>query len=147
MSIFDIETPQQITRDDLLRDNWSPDRLGRTWTKRLKVINPSESFIGYLYIKYTIRDPHTKKRYELEVTDQGVSVFLPKSEHIFKNIRTLQDIHLIIHSIARKICDNYRIEEYPINTSRGYETWQEYFKDHTIDHTLKSKLDVIFKAL
>ena len=83
----------------------------------------------------------------MEVTDSGVSIFLPESEHIFKNIRNLQDIHLIIHSIARKICDNYRIEEYPLNTSRGYETWEEYFKDHTIDHTLKSKLDVIFKAL
>lgn len=146
MSIFDVETPQQITRDDLLRDKWIPDRLGRTWIKRLKVINPDESFITYLHIKYTIRDPHTKKRYELEFTE-GIARYLPESERIFKNIRTLQDIHLIIHSIARKICDNYRIEEYPLNTSRGYETWKEYFKDHTIDHTLKSKLDVIFKAL
>ena len=46
MSVLDCndiyETPQQITRDDLLRDNWSPDRLGRTWTKRLKVINPDD---------------------------------------------------------------------------------------------------------
>lgn len=141
MSIFDIEeTPQQITRDDLLRDNWTPDRLGRTWTKRLKVINPDESFIAYLYIKYTIRDPHTKKRYELEFTE-GIARYLPESDRIFKNIRTLRDIHLIIHSIAGKICTKYRIEG-PIIRINLYDTWDEY-----VENMYKSTLNVSYKRL
>ena len=129
MSIFDIdtETPQQITRDDLLRDNWSPDRLGRTWTKRLKVINPNESFIAYLYFRYTIRNPHTKKRYELEIINPGV-VCDTRFNPVFKNIRTLQDIHLIIHSIANKICAKYRIEG-PILINHSYDTWDEYVEN------------------
>lgn len=129
MSIFDIdtETPQQITRDDLLRDNWSPDRLGRTWTKRLKVINPDESFIAYLYFRYTIRNPHTKKRYELEIINPEV-VLDTRFNPVFKNIRTLQDIHLIIHSIANKICTSYRIEE-PTLINHSYDTWDEYVEN------------------
>lgn len=140
MSIFDIETLQQITRDDLLRDNWSPDRLGRTWTKRLQIINPDKGFLAYLYIKYTIRDPHTKKRYELEFT-KGIARYLPESDRIFKNIRTLQDIHLIIHSIARKTCDNYRIEE-PMFINHSYETWSEY-----VENMYKKKLNVSYRKL
>lgn len=131
MSIFDTEPPQQITRDDLLRDNWSPDRLGRTWTKRLKVINPDESFIAYLYFKYTIRNPHTKKRYELELKNPEV-LLDTRFNPAFKNIRTLQDIHLIIHSIANKICTKYRIEG-PILINHSYETWDEY-----VENILKS---------
>lgn len=134
MSIFDTEeTPQQITRDDLLRDNWSPDRLGRTWTKRLKVINPDESFIAYLYFRYTIRNPQTKKRYELELINPEV-VLDTRFNPVFKNIHTLQDIHLIIHSIARKICTNYRIEG-PILINHSYDTWKEY-----VENMYKSKL-------
>ena len=120
MSIFDTETPQQITRDDLLRDNWSPDRLGRTWTKRLKVINPDESIIAYLYFRYTIRNPHKRKRYELELKNPEV-VLDTRFNSVFKNIRTLQDIHIIIHSIANKICTNYRIEG-PILINHSYDT-------------------------
>lgn len=129
MSIFDIdaETPQQITRDDLLRDNWSPDRLGRTWTKRLKVINPNENFIAYLYFRYTIRNPHIKKRYELELIDPEV-VLDTRFNPVFKNIRTLQDIHLIIHSIANKICTSYRIEG-PTLINHSYDTWDEYVEN------------------
>ena len=129
MSIFDIdtETPQQITRDDLLRDNWSSDRLGRTWTKRLKVINPDESFIAYLYFRYTIRNPHTKKRYELEIINPEV-VLDTRFNPVFNNIRTLQDISLIIHSIANKICTNYRIEG-PILINHSYDTWDEYVEN------------------
>lgn len=132
MSIFDTEIPQRITRDDLLRDNWSPDRLGRTWTKRLKVINPDESFIAYLYFRYTIRNPHTKKRYELELTNPEV-VLDTRFNPVFKNIHTLQDIHLIIHSIARKICTNYRIEGPRVLINHSYETWDEY-----VENILKS---------
>ena len=130
MSIFDIdtETPQQITRDDLLRDNWSPDRLGRTWTKRLKVINPDESFIAYLYFRYTIRNPHTKKRYELELINPEV-VLDTRFNPVFKNIRTLQDIHLIIHSIANKTCTKYRIEGPIILINHSYDTWDEYVEN------------------
>ena len=131
MSIFDTETPQQITRDDLLRDNWSSDRLGRTWTKRLKVINPDESFIAYLYFRYTIRNPHKRKRYELELKNPEV-VLDTRFNPVFKNIRTLQDIHLIIHSIASKICTNYRIEG-PILINHSYDTWDEY-----VENILKS---------
>lgn len=142
MGIFDTETPQRITRDDLLRDNWSPDRLGRTWAKRLKVINPDESFIDYLYFEYTIRNPHTKKRYELELINPEV-VFDTRFNPVFKNIRTLQDIHLIIHSIARKICDNYRIEG-PILINHSYDTWDEYVENM---YKHKSALNVSYRRL
>jgi len=137
MSIFDTETPQQITRDDLLRDNWSPDRLGRTWTKRLKVINPDESFIAYLYFRYTIRNPQKGKRYELELIGSN----LIPADKIYKNIRTLQDIHLFIHSIAGKICTNYRIEG-PRVLMNLYDTWKEY-----AENMYKSALDVSYKRL
>ena len=140
MSIFDTETPQQITRDDLLRDNWSPDRLGRTWTKRLKVINPDESFIVYLYFRYTIRNPHKRKRYELELKNPEV-VLDTRFNSVFKNIRTLQDIHIIIHSIANKICTNYRIEG-PILINHSYDTWDEY-----VENMYKSTLNVSYKRL
>lgn len=140
MSIFDTETPQQITRDDLLRDNWSPDRLGRTWTKRLKVINPDESFIAYLYFRYTIRNPHTKKRHELELINSEV-ILDTRFNPVFKNIRTLQDIHLIIHSIASKICTNYRIEG-PRVLMNLYDTWKEY-----VENMYKSTLNVSHRRL
>ena len=136
MSIFDIETPQQITRDDLLRDNWSPDRLGRTWTKRLKVINPDESFITYLYFRYTIRNSHTKKRHELELINPEV-VLDTRFNPVFKNIRTLQDVHLIIHSIAGKICTNYGIEG-PTLVTHSYDTWKEY-----VENTCKPRIRVL----
>ena len=143
MSVLDCndiyETPQQITRDDLLRDNWSPDRLGRTWTKRLKVINPDESFIAYLYFRYTIRNPQTKKRYELELIDPEV-VLDTRFNPVFKNIRTLQDISLIIHSIANKICTNYWIEG-PIITD-NYDTWKEY-----VENMHKRTLNVSYRRL
>ena len=140
MSIFDTETPQQITRDDLLRDNWSPDRLGRTWTKRLKVINPDESFIAYLYFRYTIRNPHTKKRHELELINPEV-ILDTRFNPIFENIRTLQDIHIIIHSIASKICTKYRIEG-PIIRINLYDTWKEY-----VENMYKSTLNVSYRRL
>lgn len=131
MSIFDTETPQQITRDDLLRDNWSPDRLGRTWTKRIKVYIDNERFtkpfITHLYFRYTIRNPHTKKRYELELINPGV-ILNTRFNPVFKNIRTLQDIQLVIHSVASKICDNYRIEG-PILINHSYDTWDEYVEN------------------
>lgn len=146
MSIFDVEeTPQQITRDDLLRDNWSPDRLGRTWTKRLKVHSDSErftkSFTSYLYFRYTIRNPHTKKRYELELINPEV-VLDTRFNPVFKNIRTLQDIHLIIHSIARKICTNYRIEGPRVLINHGYDAWKEY-----VENIYKSTLNVSYRRL
>ena len=137
MSIFDTETPQQITRDDLLRDDWSPDRLGRTWTKRLKVINPDTNFIAYLYFRYTIRNPQNGKRYELELINSTLI-----DTTIYKNIRTLQDIHLIIHSIAGKICTTYKIEGPHLVLNHTYETWDEYSKN-----VIKSKLDVRYRYL
>ena len=140
MGIFDVETPQQITRDDLLKDNWAPDRLGRTWTKRLKVINPTESFIAYLYFRYTIRNPHTKKRYKLELINPEV-LLDTRFNPVFGNIYTLQDIHLIIHSIASKICTNYRIEG-PTLINHSYEAWKEY-----VENMHNRKLNVSYRKL
>lgn len=110
MSIFDIEDkPEKITRDDLLKDHWQPDRLGRVWTRRLRVCREGSNSCMYLYLKYTFRNPHTKKKYTLELINPEV-ILDTNFNPVFNNIRTLYDLNICILSMANKWSTNISID-------------------------------------
>ena len=122
MSILDLnEEDIKVSKDDLMRDGWSPDKLGHVWTKRIqiKTIGSEKEFVSYAFLKYTRRDPHKKQRHILYATG-GLY------ERTFKNIKTMLDINACIGSIVCEIVGDRPHQILNCNFNKFYATWQNY---------------------
>ena len=122
MSILDLNGEDiKVSKDDLMRDGWSPDKLGRIWTKRIqiKTIDSEKEFVSYVFLKYTRRDPHKKQKYILYATG-GLY------ENTFKNIKTMLDIKACIGCIAHEIVGDRPYHILNRNFNKFYDTWQNY---------------------
>lgn len=123
MSILDIDKEDvKITKDDLIRDGWSPDRLGRVWTKRIQIkrIDDGKEFAAYVFLRYTRRDPHRKQKHILYATG-GLHY-----ENTFKDIKSMLDINACIGSIARTYVGDKPYHILNANFNKFYATWQDY---------------------
>lgn len=127
MGIFDtIDESKRITKDDLINDSWNPDKLGRVWTKRIQVINADDSFAVYMYMRYIYKNPHTKQKFTLQIVNDPL--LRGEYPYTYKNIRTIQDLNITIHSIASQIISGpYHIREY--RKRNDYMTWEDYNKE------------------
>lgn len=122
MSILDLDKEDvKITKDDLIKDGWSPDRLGRVWTKRIQIkrIDDEKEFAAYVFLRYTRRDPHKKQKYILYATG-GLY------ENTFKDIKSMLDINACIGSIARTYVGDQPYHILNANFNKFYATWQNY---------------------
>lgn len=123
MSILDIDQEDvKITKDDLIKDGWSPDRLGRVWTKRIqikRIDDDEKEFAAYVFLRYTRRDPHKKQKHILYATG-GLY------ENTFKDIKSMLDINACIGSIARTYVGDKPYHILNANFNKFYATWQDY---------------------
>ena len=123
MSILDLDKEDvKITKDDLIKDGWSPDRLGRVWIKRPRIhrCENGNEFDYYIYLRYTLKNPHTKEKYKLFASGTMY-------EHTFTNIKTFFNLNATIHKIAHDIVGDKPYEIKPANYSR-FKDWKSYIE-------------------
>ena len=126
MGIFDtLDENKRITKDDLINDSWDPDKLGRVWTKRIQVTNADESFASYVYMRYIYKNPHTKQKFTLQIVNDPL--MKGENPYTYKNIRTMQDLNVTIHSIvSQMISGPYHIKDY--HKLDDYMVWEAWHR-------------------